>query len=381
MRSRPSRFFLMLLILCVLAAVVTTCLKKRPSEPPASLSILPPHRYGAELAKEPQLALRQFIDIGLTGPDGIYTNYFDTDQASEQATGHEVLSESAGLTMRAAALNRGHSRFDEAWEQAKRTFDLTTGFSYRYSPKLAKRYTLNAAVDDLRMIRALYEASEIFTIEKYKTLADTYSRRFFLHNVKNGYLYDFYDETYKITNSFITLCYIDLLTLKQLPIPLAERQTLLTNMQNLASEGYLTDEFPFYETRYDYSTQAYSNPTHNRINTVESLLTILHLAEVQAHQPASIAYLKERVTKGDLYGQYTREGVPTTTIQSTAIYAIAAMIFSQVGDVYMYKESIARMNQYQVQQEGSPLNGGFGDPATGQAYSFDNLMAQLAYAY
>ena len=48
------------------------------------------------------------------------------------------------------------------------------------------------------------------------------------------------------------------------------------------------------------------------------------------------------------------------------------MIGSIAGDEELYRDSIKRMEKYQVQDKTSPLYGGFGDPETKQAYSFRN---------
>ncbi|MEC0168684.1 hypothetical protein [Paenibacillus graminis] len=322
--------------------------------------------------------LSTFIAKQLTGPYGVYTNLLETDESGEAASGHEVLSESASLLMRAAMLAGDKEQFAGQWALAQQTFDMEGGFSYRYSPKQQKRYPVNAAVDDLRLIGALYEAGEVFDEPAYTKQAEKYGQRFYENNVKKGYMYDFYDNSYKTTNNFVTLCYIDLGTLRKLSISSELRGILMHNMDGIVKEGYLSDSFPFYETRYDYHAGAYSS---ENINTVESLLSILHLAEMGEHKPASIRYIKEQVTAGTLYGQYSRDGKPLNDIRSTAIYALAAMIGAEVGDDSLYQAAIARMNEFQIRDADSPLFGGFGNTDTGQAYSFDNLMALLAYAY
>ncbi|OKP76617.1 hypothetical protein A3844_30585 [Paenibacillus helianthi] len=328
--------------------------------------------------REERQELSAFITKQLTGPYGVYTNLLETDESGEAATGHEVLSESASLLMRAAVLASDKEQFASQWALAEQTFDMEGGFSYRYSPKQQKQYPVNAAVDDLRLIGALYEAGEIFDEPAYTEQADKYSQRFYGNNVKEGYMYDFYDKIYKTTNGFITLCYIDLGTLRKMSISNELRGILLHNMDGILEEGYLSDSFPFYETRFDYGTGVYSS---ENINTVESLLSILHLAETGRQKPASIRYIKEQVEAGTLYGQYSRDGKPLNEIRSTAIYALAAMIGAEAGDDALYRSGISRMNEFQVRETNSPMFGGFGNTDTGQAYSFDNLMALLAYSY
>lgn len=363
----------------ILSLCVVTACEKLESSPPLEVSLLPETHYGNSLNRQGNRELLfSFVMNQLSGSNGVYTNYQDTDQAANVATGHEVLSESAGLFMRYYALTGQQEAFEAEWERAKNTFNLKTGFSYRYSPEHKKLHRLNAAVDDLRIIRALHEAGLMFNESRYITEADHYGDRFYKYNIKDDRLYDFYDETYQITNDFITLCYIDLKTIQLLPLTSKQEQPLVENMQEIIRNGYLSDNFPFYETRYEYKTNSYSS---EHINTVESLLTILALSEIEQQNPLSIAYLKEQVQAGTLYGQYTKDGVPNNQIQSTAIYAIAAMIGAELEDKALYDESIRRMSQFQVADKSSLLAGGFGDTASGQAYSFDNLLALLAYSY
>ncbi|GAF08391.1 hypothetical protein JCM16418_2465 [Paenibacillus pini JCM 16418] len=77
--------------------------------------------------------LHQFVIKSLSGPDGVYTNYLDTDQSADVATGHEILSESAGIMMRYYALTKQKEAFEAEWVRTKKNFNLNTGFSYRYS--------------------------------------------------------------------------------------------------------------------------------------------------------------------------------------------------------------------------------------------------------
>ncbi|AOZ94414.1 glycosyl hydrolase family 8 [Paenibacillus crassostreae] len=337
------------------------------------------NQYGLDIPNhDNKRDLIQFVDNQMLGEYGVYTNYQDSEQMMDVATGHEVLSESEGLLLRYYAFTKQQNAFDMAWKQAQQTLNLSSGFSYRYSPKLDQRYSLNAAVDDLRIIRALYEAGAVFEDQKYTEEADRYSERFYEYNVKRNYMYDFYDEKYRVTNSYITLCYINLLTLQMFPNNLDHDEQLYSNMLEIIQNGYLSDKFPMYETRYRYDTNSY---TSENINTVESLLTILALSEAEQQNSHSIRYLKEQIKSGTLYGQYTPEGTPTNEIQSTAIYAITAMIGSVIGDKELYEGSIQRMLTYQIHDSASPLNGSFGDVRTQTVYSFDNLMALLAFVY
>lgn len=357
---------------------------RQATETPQPVGLLPPNRFGesVDIVQPHRLSLQRFVEDRLSGPHGVYTNLLETDQSAEVATGHETLSESAGLLMRYYALTKQRDAFEKTWNKAKTTLDLPSGFSYRYSPSTSKKYPSNAALDDLRIVRALLEAEKQFDDAGYGEESKRFGSRFLAHNVKDGQMYDFYDDSYGTTNDFLTLCYADFKTLRQLPASKKRRQQLEDSLLAIVKKGYLSDEFPFYETRYSYTSGLYTGHSEGgEIRTVESLLTILSLAEIREQAPESIRYLKKKVANGELYGAYTREGVPASDIQSTAIYAIAAQIGSELGDKKLYEDSIRRMEQFRVSENSNPLSGGYGDTNTGQAYSFDNLNALLAYAY
>lgn len=345
----------------------------------ASPPLLSGAGYGAVLdLGERQRRLRSFVEGPLSGEFGVHTNYLDTDQGATEASGYEVLSESAGLLLRYYARTADREGFDATWRKTKERLALSGGFSYRYSPKLDKTYPVNAAVDDLRLIRALHEAADVFADKRYLEEARQYGRQFAAHNIKNGRLYDLYDSVYQTTNDTVTLCYIDLKTLALLPLAAGERDKLLADMGRIVESGYLSDRFPFYETRYRYADGSYDSGT---IRTAESLVTILSLAEMDRERPESIRFLKEQVQQGALYGAYSRTGVPKNTVQSTALYALAALIGSEVRDRELYELSIQRMNSFQITSDGSPLAGAFAHEETSEAFSFDNLLALLAYTY
>lgn len=66
--------------------------------------VKPKNHFGTNNNQHKQ-ALLQFIQNKMTSEHGIVTNYIDTNQTEETATGHEILSESAGLMLRYLALS------------------------------------------------------------------------------------------------------------------------------------------------------------------------------------------------------------------------------------------------------------------------------------
>ena len=55
------------------------------------------------------------------------------------------------------------------------------------------------------------------------------------------------------------------------------------------------------------------------------------------------------------------------------------MIASEIGDKEFYEESITQMSKWQVLNSESEIYGAFGNESNLEVYSFDNLMALLAY--
>ncbi len=326
---------------------------------------------------ESERLLIDYVRREQLGDFGVYTNRKESSQTGDAASGHEVLSESAGLLLRYYAARPNQHLFEKTWEQTKRVFDGEGGFGYRYSPKDDKRYDVNAAVDDLRIIRALYEGAETFRQSALHKEAKRYGKRLLTYNVREGNLYDFYDAKHKTTNDFLTLCYADLGTLRLLAADDREAAELAERLLPIVQGGYLSDRFPFYETRYRYASGQYET---EQIDMVESMLTILSLAEIGEERDGSIEAITRMGGDGELYGAYDKNGTPLTDVRSTALYAIAALIGRAIGDDELYAAAIKRMAEFQSKDTNSVLYGGFGDPVTGQAYSFDNLMALLALA-
>lgn len=348
---------------------------------PIEMKVKETSKYGAKRqnAKDNEQRLETFITEKLTGEYGVYTNYLDTDQNEEVATGHEVLSESSGLVLRYAALKKDQKLFKETWKKTVATFDEPTQFSYRFSPKQQKRYSVNASVDDLRIIRSLAEAQQFIPDVMSEAIVTEYGSRFYEKMVQQNKLVDFRDSQYDLTNQSITLCYIDLRTLSLLPIEFEDKKALIDAQEMILTEGYLGDQFPFYKTRYDYSQKDYI--ASEEINVIESLLSILHLSEVGKVKSQSLDFIKENVEKGTLYNRYSKTGEVLDQNQSAAAYGICAMIGSEVGDEELYNRAMDRMEASQINDPASQLNGGYGDSQTNALFSFNNLIALLAYQY
>lgn len=340
-----------------------------------------PTDTSSELSNSPhQVSQREkicfdfFKDEMITQQGGVRTNYLDTPHNADFATGAEVLSESMGLLMLYAVAIHDEALFKSALGFVEEYMDTGNMISYRYSA-VNGSYHVNAFIDDIRIIRALILAGHEFDRE-YSELAKEYADRLYDTNVTNNVVFDMYDDAYGTRNDFITLCYIDLYTIQLLQRYDAKWKKVFASMRNIVMQGYISDNFPMYAPSYSYASNKYRE---GDINMVEASLTALNLALVDECPQSTIRYLKDSIKNGAIYGLYSSDGKKQTNIESTAIYAICALIAKEVQDEEMYNMSIEKMNSLQVMDEKSEVYGAFADPVTLDLYSFDNLMALLAY--
>lgn len=246
--------------------------------------------------------------------------------------------------------------------------------SYRYSPETGA-YRVNAFVDDMRIIRALLKAAEVFG-GSYMQTALQYANRLYDTNVKDHRIYDLYDDVYHTTNDFVTLCYSDLDTMRLLADQDPRWDEVFKTMKGILHKGYISDAFPLYRGSFSYTAMEYSQQD---ILMVQSLLTVLSLAQTGECPQRTLDYLKDCVQNKAIYGAYHPDGVPVGDTESTAVYAICAMIADAVYDDEMYALCIGRMNRFQATDEASEVYGAFADMKTLDLYAFDNLTALLAY--
>ena len=321
-----------------------------------------------------QICFDFFRNEMISSDGGARTNYLDKAHETDFATGAEVLSESQGLLMLYAVAIGDEVLLTDSLGYVETTLDTGSIISYRYVDG-EDVYHVNALVDDLRIIRALILADDEFGGEYLET-ALAYADRLYKTNVKANRVYDMYDEQFGITNDFITLCYIDLYTIQRLGEHDARWSKVCTVMRNIVKEGYISDAFPMFVSVYSYAEAAYRE---GDINMVEAALTALNLARTDECPGTTIDWLKDRLKNSAVYGSYNCDGQANNHIESTAIYAICAMIAKEVRDEDMYRMSIDKMNSLQVTDEQSEVYGAFADPISLDLYAFDNLMALLAY--
>lgn len=325
----------------------------------------------------------EFIKENMTSESGgIYTNYLEKNKMSEMASGHEILSESEGLIMLYYAKAKKKNEFDKHFNIVKsKMLDESGLIKWRIKEDNYNLAMSSASIDDLRIIRGLMHAYDIWGDKEYYDTLEQISSSVLKYNIYEGCLNNYYDMKYKYKSKEIDVSYIDLYTMKLLSKINNKWIDIYDRGLNVIQDGYISNKIPLYRKTYDIEKEKYIDS--ETINSIDALLVVLHLSEVRLEKKESIEWIREQMKDGKgIYANYNVEtGKPMNKVESTATYAIAARIARNIGDTSLYKALIDRMLELQVTDTHSPLYGGFGDINSLEVYSFDNLQALLAFRF
>ena len=319
-------------------------------------------------------ATSRFVRGQMTGEDGgVYTTYVSGRGGSP--TGRDVLSESQGLLMRIALNTDDKELFERSYRFAQERLAREGVFGW-YVTQTGTQANANALLDDLRIYAALRDADARWG--GYREQAAALAQAIYDHNAVKGRLAGFYDFAQKRAGGTLALCYIDLRALRLLADDVPAFAGLADDAERVLCEGVISDAFALYYASYDYDAKRYSGES---LNTAEALMTLYHAVQAGIAQPQAISWLAGQVAAGTLAARYDVNGEPVRGFDydSTAAYAIAALIGAQAGDARLYTAARNRMEKYHV-TERTALLGSFSDRADGSdIVAFDQLLPLLVY--
>lgn len=320
--------------------------------------------------------LYDFIGRNLTGKEGeILTNLRSNNKSGD------TLSESLGLMMNYCTLSNKRVQYEKQFKFLQNRL-LTEGNFIRWRAG-GSSASCNAAIDDLRIIRALLDGYDLWGVKEYYNMAGYLQESIFTHQVKDRCLHELYDWKSGKTKHTSPLCYLDLYAMDRMsefnPGWLAVEEKALS----ILSEGRISSKSPFFYKYYDYDTGKYSYDEEyykdKGICLTYTLYNVLHLAEVNEETGYFLEWLKNEAATGKLYAWYdplTRR--PAGTAESTAVYALAAVYASKSGEKELSGKLIEQMLKFMVTDRKSTYYGGFGDTEMRYFHSFDNLTALWA---
>jgi hypothetical protein len=364
-----------------------------PSEASQVSDIVPLSENNANVVKTRVDALNSFMVNTMMTDTGIYSGYMSKEQKSDANTDNDMfnqITESAGLYLEVLAMRGDPTAFDNYYTQVKKTFSNGDGaFYWMYNTRDKSYKQGNASLDDLRIIRALTmmqgKSPSSARATEIKNLVSGFKK----YSLLNGKMIDGTSFTDGTKEPAIRLDYLDMQELKYVYGEGGLSQKDYDDQLKILENAYLGDDFPWYQTYYyygemngykagDYSTLPEAK---GEVNSIDSLLVILHLAQVGQAKPASINWIKNHVHNRTLYNNYYTNGTPVEKNSAASSYAIAAMIASTVGDKDMYNDCVKDLNDSQVPAGYGDFSGCLGDIPSKKSATYNNLTGLLAYYY
>jgi hypothetical protein len=332
-----------------------------------------------ELQGDESPLLRFVIQHLLDPSGGIYTNLRDDlELAPDMAGNHQMLSESTGLMM-AYALRTDRKELYETQVSFLTRYLMTGDGQIRWVYEKRGPYSdvhANASIDDLKIIGALFAAAERWRIDRYERLADRLAQVLLDHGVtEDGYLADYYDWRYGGMADTITSSYLELEVLGKLADRDPSWQPIHERAADLLRSAHLPNGL-FYKT-YVIPERRWIVP--EEFNMIDVLYAALHLMQGGGDATNTVSLIERKwLEDGQLFASYDGQLKPVNRSISPAVYALAYRLMVRADRPDVAEELGETLHQLSIRDDQSPYYGGFVEPSTREAYSFDHLQALLA---
>lgn len=317
-------------------------------------------------------ATKRFIINNLMDKNGGVHSIYDLD--SNTTLSSDILSESEGAMLEYAILSKNQELFHQVLDFISN--NLWNEGLTAWQVKENDISKVNALIDDFRIYHALEEATNIW--EGYDEILNNFREKLLKYGLKNGRFVDFYNTESKEYASRFTLCFADFKAMQQLSKSKQEVLTAYNNSKELVLKGQISDSFPLFYSWYNYKEKKYEK---DDLNAAEAMVTLLHLAEVELLPDNTLEWLKSQMKQSGVKARYTIEGkvVEGYNYDSTAVYALIAMIGVEVEDFDLINQAVKKMEKMRIDDTDYLYNGAFGMEDGSGITSFDQVMPLLAY--
>ena len=327
-------------------------------------------------AEGPEKNLLSFITGKLTINGGEILSTFQLDASSQEDS---IFSESYGLMLEYAAKAENKELFERYYSYLEENMQLDNGL-YGWSLNGGSLSASNALVDELRIFKALSKANSLWG--GYEADINELSTSILKYNTEQLRLINSYDVKARLKEEKLTLCFADFEALQTLidenPDDIRYSE-IYDNALLTVKNGYIGGSLPLYADYYDYQKNKYS---YENMNMTESMYTLLNMAKLHMLSEETVSWLRDRLNTDGIKARYNLDGTVQKgyNYESASIYALAVMIADELGDSQMKTKALIRMERFRCFDSSSVTNGAFGI-GEGVLYSFDQLMALLAYKY
>ena len=311
----------------------------------------------------------------LMQPNGAIPSTYTLSGGALQA-GDTVLSETMGLAMLYAAQTGDAALFSDAWRYVRD--EMTVGGLTVWQIRSGEKAAVNASLDDLRILRALMEADARwggYAREIRQRAAALYSAC-----VVHQQLVSFANVDGTQSGGSVTLCYLDVLTMRRLAAYDA-RWTAVAQASEallLDARALLSDELPLYSASYNPENDAFSRAA---AQMTEASLTVLNAAEIGVADAKTLDWLEARLNAGAVYAQYLPDGQVAYGFryEAAGTYAVLAQVGALSGRTALSRLSLAKLENRRIAT--GEFAGAYGSLKDGEtSYTFDELEALFALA-
>lgn len=326
-----------------------------------------------------------FLQTQLMHPSGgIYSNLEETYDASEQyGVNHQMLSESTGLAMEYAVLANRPKFFEKQADFAHRQLRIKKYDLYRWrlGKNLGKISSSNATIDDLRIIDGYLQAYDRWGTQKYLRRARASGKALKRYAFRDGIMSNavWWNNNEIGTDDTAWISYFDFPAWQRLEDHQPFWAGVISSHYDLVEQAALGNGL--YRERYNIDDASFEDQAE--VDTIHQLFIANHLAEAgytELAQQTLDFFKNEYSTTGEIRGQYTLAGEPSSPYQDISIYAQLADLALFLGDDAFATEMKQLVRSFQIQQKGSTYYGSFVWSEGDTVYSFVQLTAMRALA-
>ncbi len=283
-----------------------------------------------------------------------------------------VLSETQGIMMHHALATDNKPLFDNSLAYARN--HMTRSGLCAWQTVNGEMASVNASLDDLRLVEALLYAEEKWG--GYTQELAYRERALFAKCIEGGWMRDYVDLSNDQVASEVTLCYQNVAAMRTLASYREGWTVVADQAEQLLAQGVISDEFPLYWPRYDVDKASY---TGNLLQMNEAMVTVLHAAKAGIPQEKTLDWLEARLQEGYIAAGYTPEGQVAAgyEFESTATYALLVQIGIAADRPDMALCAMQEMDRLRTFEE--PIVGGYGATNGTLLYTFDVVQAMQAW--
>lgn len=320
--------------------------------------------------KKEALATETFILHHLLQEDDrIQTNITDRS--------NEYLSETIGLWMDYLLMKNDFDQFQRQVQSMEKFF-LSKEQLVAWKVDGDTATQVNAFIDDLRIVNALYKGGKQWDYAPFTNLAHKMGKALAHYQKEQTFMVDYVDILSKDRGDMVTLSYIIPEGFEQLKQNRHIRSRTYKSMKTLLVDAPFSSSH-LLPKAYDIKTDTYTYD--DEVNMIDQFYTGYHRAQWGGDVTPLFQFAKSAFQKGEskLFGRYdhkTKE--PTVPYENVSVYALAILFSLEINEIDFAKQLYTRMKTFQQQDDSSPYFGGYIDIHSKSTHSFDNILALLA---